>query len=480
MTNRRLLLVALASTLALPLVHRAAFAQSSNWPLQYIDYYSNVGSNPPNVQEPTFLRLHGWFPYACGRVTGVYATDPGNVNLTLRPGVPGCVDTLRQWTADYDLGYLPLGDHTVNVRRTFVAANGDSITETGSFTFPVVDLNLPPPPPPPPPPPGPPYPYWVVLYVSSWTPIPQQPHALAPTTSVLYGQFPYSCGEIVDATSDSANISFTMRPGPPCSDSTRTWSHAFNHGILSAGFHVIHIKRRFISPDSNEVAEGDFGFQVWADPNTPPPPIPPGPPEFPSWMIRCLTGWYTTAPLTIHAPTTLVLWGWFPYLCGQVVNASVVSPNHVALTLRPGPACTDTVVTWSQSFDLGLLPGGPNDVKISLNVENDPGESLVGREATITLYVDDRDVSASIPNPFVSDTRFMVNTNAGDDVDVAIYDLNGRRVASLFKGRIESGAREFRWNGKRDDGSRAAIGIYFSRVAFSNRVVTRKLVMLPR
>jgi hypothetical protein len=157
----------------------------------------------------------------------------------------------------------------------------------------------------------------------------------------------------------------------------------------------------------------------------------------------------------------------------------VLAPDHVSLTLRPGPACSDTAATWSQSFELGFLPAGANPVKITLDVEDDPAVEAASREATITLYVDDQEVSASVPNPFVTDTRFSVVTGLNTRVDVAIYDLNGRRVATLFRGWM-SGNREFRWNGRRDDGSRAAIGIYFSRVAFSNRVVTRKLVMLPR
>ena len=63
---------------------------------------------------------------------------------------------------------------------------------------------------------------------------------------------------------------------------------------------------------------------------------------------------------------------------------------------------------------------------------------------------------------------------------MGIFDVNGRRVATLFRGTLAVGNREFRWNGRRDDGSRAAIGVYFSRVAFSHRVVTRRLVMLPK
>src|SRR4029434_6016742 len=110
-----------------------------------------------------------------------------------------------------------------------------------------------------------------------------------------------------------------------------------------------------------------------------------------------------------------------------------------------------------------MLPPGLNEIHFQLHVESDPAESTaVDREALIPIYVDGGEVTSGIPNPFVSDTRFLVNTQREEDVDVGIYDVHGRRVATLFKGKMAPGTREFRWNGARDDGSRAGIGIYFS------------------
>ncbi|TMQ69174.1 MAG: T9SS type A sorting domain-containing protein, partial [Candidatus Eisenbacteria bacterium] len=334
----------------------------------------------------------------------------------------------------------------------------------------------------PPAPPPAPRPNWVVPYVSYGYTAPSQPNATEPTALVLRGLFPYDCGQVVHVASDTGSVSLTLQPGPACNDTIRTWTQSFPLGMLAQGYHVIHVTEHFISPDSNEVFQGDFGFQVWAD-STTPPPAPPGPIEYPSYLIRCLSGWFTEAPATTHAPTTLVLFGWFPYRCGYTSDPSV-GGRQVSLTLNPSTVCSpiDSVVTWHQTFDLGTLPAGPQTFDIALGVVDDPrtGPGTVIRHAAITIDVDDRDVSASVPNPFVTATSFVINTQKPDDVEVGIYDLNGRRVASLFKRRLEAGARAFRWDGRRDDGSRAAIGIYFSRVAFSNRVVTRKLVMLPK
>jgi len=119
-------------------------------------------------------------------------------------------------------------------------------------------------------------------------------------------------------------------------------------------------------------------------------------------------------------------------------------------------------------------------VTLTIDAEGDPSPAAMPREGVIPLYVDDVPVTNGIPNPFVSDTRFTVSNGQAGPVDVGIFDVNGRRIATLFRGTLAAGNREFRWNGRRDDGARAAIGVYFSRVAFSNRVVTRRLVMLPK
>ena len=455
----------------------SAQSEPSSWLLRYISWYSNIGSNPPNIQEPTVIELHGWFPYDCGVVTGARVIDSGHIRLTLRPN-PGCADTTRQWSWPFDLGLLPLGDHTLNVQRTFVSLAGDSITENASFSFPVVDtLNTPPPPPPPPPPST----YWLMPYLSGWHPIPAQPNAQQPTTVALEGNFPYDCGVITHASVlDTGSVEFTMEPGPACTDTVRRFSQAFDLGTLPVGYRVVHIKRTLIYPDSVSVREGDFGFAVWADSVTPPPPSPSGPPEYPSLFIRCLSGWSVASPPTTAAPTILYLYGWFPYLCGQVAEATVLSSSHVLVRLQPGPACSDTTTLWFQSFDLGLLPAGPHPVTVTLDVEGDPSMAVNLRETTLPLYVDEAPVTQNVPNPFVSTTRFTVINPAEGPVDVGIFDVNGRRIATLWTGTMSAGSREFNWNGRRDDGPRAAIGVYFSRVAFSNRVVTRRLVMLPR
>src|SRR5262249_33189499 len=85
------------------------------------------------------------------------------------------------------------------------------------------------------------------------------------------------------------------------------------------------------------------------------------------------------------APTTLILYGFYPTGCGTVEEASVTDPSHVVLRLQSSVDC-DTTRGWSASFPLGLLPSGDHTVVITMTMDRpDSGRSV--REGSITSGV---------------------------------------------------------------------------------------------
>ena len=74
-------------------------------------------------------------------------------------------------------------------------------------------------------------------------------------------------------------------------------------------------------------------------------------------------------------------------------------------------------------------------------------------------------VGAARPNPFARETRFSVSLPHAADLHVGIYDLLGRRVATLWNGPSAAGTRDFVWRRTRDDGTVVPSGIYFYRVS---------------
>ena len=82
------------------------------------------------------------------------------------------------------------------------------------------------------------------------------------------------------------------------------------------------------------------------------------------------------------------------------------------------------------------------------------------------------------PNPFSGAARFTLTLPRAATVELAVHDLGGRRVATLFRGGLEAGVHEFSWNGRGDDGARLKDGVYFLRAAGPGGEASRKLVLL--
>lgn len=86
---------------------------------------------------------------------------------------------------------------------------------------------------------------------------------------------------------------------------------------------------------------------------------------------------------------------------------------------------------------------------------------------------DFRGPAQNYPNPFNAETT--IESNSGKDV--VVIDLLGRNVCRLqARSRGENGRYFFDWNGRKDDGSQLASGVYFYRQDGEKGV--RKLVLL--
>jgi hypothetical protein len=89
-------------------------------------------------------------------------------------------------------------------------------------------------------------------------------------------------------------------------------------------------------------------------------------------------------------------------------------------------------------------------------------------------------VTPARPNPFTSETRFSVMLTQDADLDLSVYDLLGRRVATLFKGRASAGTREYTWRRTRDDGAAVPSGVYFYRAVTGRETASQKVLVLSR
>ena len=80
-------------------------------------------------------------------------------------------------------------------------------------------------------------------------------------------------------------------------------------------------------------------------------------------------------------------------------------------------------------------------------------------------------------NPVHGPARFRFALPQGGDVDVAVYDVAGRRVALLASGRYEAGVHTVAWDPVAA-GTRRTAGMYFARMIAGGRTLGQRVVVL--
>ena len=87
-------------------------------------------------------------------------------------------------------------------------------------------------------------------------------------------------------------------------------------------------------------------------------------------------------------------------------------------------------------------------------------------------------IGAAYPNPFNPSITIRLYLPERADLDLAVYDVQGRKVRSLHTGVISTGWHTMVWDGKDDAGRGQASGMYFMRGVSAQDVVVRKMMLV--
>jgi len=82
------------------------------------------------------------------------------------------------------------------------------------------------------------------------------------------------------------------------------------------------------------------------------------------------------------------------------------------------------------------------------------------------------------PNPTSGNTTLGFTLTAAGKARLAIYDASGRRVALLADGSLGAGTHSYEWDGRTDQGTPVADGVYFYRLEADEVVISRKLTFV--
>ncbi len=84
----------------------------------------------------------------------------------------------------------------------------------------------------------------------------------------------------------------------------------------------------------------------------------------------------------------------------------------------------------------------------------------------------------NFPNPFNPKTTINFDLPRESRVDLAVYDITGRKVATLVNDVLDPGRHTIIWLGRDDAGRQAASGVYFYRLKSGDEVLSRKMILV--
>jgi hypothetical protein len=87
-------------------------------------------------------------------------------------------------------------------------------------------------------------------------------------------------------------------------------------------------------------------------------------------------------------------------------------------------------------------------------------------------------VLQNIPNPFAGTTVIAFEVPGAGQVRADVISIEGRLVRDLFDGYVIPGRHRIEWDGCDSGGRKVASGVYFYRVGYASKTITKKMIHL--
>lgn len=156
----------------------------------------------------------------------------------------------------------------------------------------------------------------------------------------------------------------------------------------------------------------------------------------------------------------------------------------VIVNIPPGDVQTQgTVLTGGVAFH--PVGAGPTVVKAAVPdfVTTAAGSTTVyvtgsPTGATATPPSTTFSLEQNIPNPFNPTTTIRFTLPARARVNLAVFDVSGRRITTLVDREMPAGLSTVEWDGRDSHGRQVSSGVYFYRIMEGSNVETRKMLLL--
>ncbi len=160
----------------------------------------------------------------------------------------------------------------------------------------------------------------------------------------------------------------------------------------------------------------------------------------------------------------------------QTSNLDVDGNSAVEL-FEGAKICVDDIAVQSGSsftaYDYGQVNKG--DCTTTLTPGGDGTVTLPIELTDIESLPDEFTVKSAYPNPFNPTTTIHYGIPDARIITIMIYDLMGRRVATLFHNEQQAGWYEITWNGLLNNGSLAPASMYLFKIIAGNDLSAKEI-----
>jgi len=130
-----------------------------------------------------------------------------------------------------------------------------------------------------------------------------------------------------------------------------------------------------------------------------------------------------------------------------------------------------------QLFQVGFLCNATNYEGSGVFYDNIHVFKSAGTGVEDALRAGGLELRPASPNPFRTSTRIDYAIAARGSVDLSVYDITGRRIATLFRGTANAGSHAATWDGRSADGRLAPAGVYRAVLQTAAGRQSRNLVL---
>jgi len=152
------------------------------------------------------------------------------------------------------------------------------------------------------------------------------------------------------------------------------------------------------------------------------------------------------------------------------------APDDYSLLLAIGPLSLAPAESMEVVF---AIVGGESLSDLQENA--DAAQELfmpVADVQTDMLGFEERNLVRSSPNPFVETTEVRYEMTQPGDVNLSVFDAQGRRVRKLTRGVRDAGQHVIEWNGRSDSGRKVESGVYFLKLELGTETRSRRVTVL--